>query len=279
MKQMLVLITAIMCSSAFASGTYIPTPLSQLTAKVEQHDKEIESLKKRLDVIEAGGKAAASVPEPESKPNEVTVRVIVERDAAVKVASPAIVSDRVVSSSVTYSSPVVTSVSPVTTYSSSTVSYSPTVQQSVSTVRRLKSTSELSREIRSKWTNQVYGYMARGQENMVWNHLASSEHGYSSSQVNGLSQADAMMLHNLAHNRSLKISPYTSGASFSYSPSVYSQPVVMGADYFNPTPVAPRPPVPSPAPKANYNNCPNGNCARSGASSGWYFGKMLFGRR
>jgi hypothetical protein len=137
-------------------------------------------------------------------------------------------------------------------------------------VRRLKTTSELRSEIARNRASRTYATISPATLSWARRHL--QDHGYTASQVAGLNYSEAWQLHNLAHSPR-KISPYASGASRSVAKRV---------DVFVPTP---RTPTNNPTPQPRYTGgggCPGGRCptARSSSSrsSGWYPGKLLFGR-
>ena len=261
MRALVAFILCVLAVPAFAADTYVPEPLKLLTERVKEHDQQICDLDERVAAIESKlDEALAAKPEPDKVDSVAVVKrdydgaIIVPGSERIveRTVSPA----RVVYPSVTTSTRVVRG--PLRTVSRST---------STTTGRRLKTTAELSRDIAARRTGRIYGRMARGQDRLVYQHLVS-EHGYTSSQVNGLSLSDALELHNLAHGP--RISAYTTGGVAVVAP---------GIDVFVPTPRTPTQPR---TPPPNYGgNCANGQCARrstSTAGSGWFPGKLFFGR-
>lgn len=83
------------------------------------------------------------------------------------------------------------------------------------------STSELRSLIRAKrpggWTGPVYADVSP--RSMAKQHLVGSEHGFSWDQVSGLSQEEALILHDLAPNHGNQIFPMRS-VSKSVAPTV-----------------------------------------------------------
>lgn len=139
-----------------------------------------------------------------------------------------------------------------------TVAYTKPSLQSQPQERRLKTTAELQRDLRANWTSTLYADVKP--RSWAKRHLVN-DHGYQPSQVNGLSQDESWMLHNLAHNSARRINAYTAGAS---RPAVRSeQPAMVFAE--------------------RESGCPNGQCATQRTqstrrSSGWRPGSILFGR-
>lgn len=113
---------------------------------------------------------------------------------------------------------------------------------------RLKTTSELRSEIARNRTSRTYATISPATLSWAQRHL--QDHGYTSSQVAGLSYSDAWMLHNIAHSTN-KISPYRRG------------------------------PMPMPV-RSFQSGCPGGQCPTAAPASSrrqpWRPGRVLFGR-
>ena len=116
------------------------------------------------------------------------------------------------------------------------------------------------------WTGPVYADVAP--RSMAKQHLVGPEHGFQSWQVSGLTQNEALILHDLAPRHGNKIFPVRSRSS-----------VVVASSQPAPQPLPISPPIKSMP--ANVG-CANGQCARQSAPvvnrSGWRPGKILFGR-
>lgn len=255
----LIAVIASMClGSAFAADdAYKHAPLQLLNAKIAEHDQQICDLDERLNKIEA------AITAKEAERDEATAVVTPETPAPV--------------TRYDYDGVVIVPGSERTVERTAVVAYAaPRQLTPVRTVaravgRRLRTTAELSRVIRSNRTNRVYATISPDTRAWAITHLVN-DHGYRRSQVGGLNYADAWMLHNLAHRTSLRISEYTSGA---VGAAFASQP----ADFFTPTPTGGSP---APTPTGGGGGCPGGRCPTSGglraSSGGWYPGKLLFGR-
>ena len=249
MKPTLFLIAALVAAPSIAGDTYTPAPLQLLTERVNEHDQQICDLGERIDEIEA------QLAEKSTTANEAIVRVVVEREqAAAKVAAraPSVTATKTVSG-------------PIRTVSRS-------VTQPASS--RLKTASELRREIASRRTSRTYATISPRSVSWATLHLTTSApdhtYVYQRSQLAGLSLSELEMLHNINHSRNLAISPYASGtqAVRSAAPMPAFTPTVMPT-YSPPT----------------MGGCPNGQCPTSPSRSTtttrtntWYPGKLLFGR-
>lgn len=257
-------------SAAFSQERlFTPAPLLLLEEQVDKNTENIDSLKSRVDRLEA------SVMSQESSLVDLISEV---KSLPQKLAAP----------------------SPAPVKSAEPILQHPVVHQPSEPVSNRKSANEILQELRSKYRGQVYATMARGQEDRVWDHLV--QHGYTRDQISSLSQSDATALHSLSHSEGPdKITPFRSQAiaqaqapvqAYVSVPQTYSMPIASMAfdGGFDP-------------------NCANGQCARQsyvraqgnsgGASSmvqvsgggsgiirasvntggGWYPGKLLFGRR
>lgn len=116
--------------------------------------------------------------------------------------------------------------------------------------------AELESWIRQRYTPSTplrYGVMARGAEGQVWRHLI--DHGFSSSQVNGLEYWVAAALHDAAHGG--RISPYRSGAA-----SRSTSTALASNAYPSPSASASRTVQRSVTVQRSYGSCANGQCAR-----------------
>lgn len=124
----------------------------------------------------------------------------------------------------------------------------------VSTTSFRYSTSELQSLIRTKrpggWRDPVYADVSP--RSMAKQHLVGSEHGFSWDQVSGLSQEEALILHDLAPNHGNQIFPTRSVSSPVVSRStttVTTMPVVTQRVTTQTT--------------VMQSGCENGQCARS----------------
>lgn len=252
--------------TARAAEKYTPAPLQWrlLEGRVDANKKAITEQTEQICDLDTRVKdleeklASKSTVDPAVKPEpkEIVVKVVVEQ------AKPTTAIVEPVARPVTKTQRVVVSAPVITTQR---VVSSPV---KTSTSRRLKSTSELRSEVLSKWTKIVYATVEPNTESWIKRHL--SDHGFSQSQVAGLTKNEAWMLHNLAHDN--RISPYTAGA-------VVSAPVVGSPSIITPIDPTPRTPTftpPSSPPPTNYNGgCPNGRCPTSRSTTRWYPGKLL----
>lgn len=139
-----------------------------------------------------------------------------------------------------------------------TVAYVEPAPKQPQQARRLKTTAELKRDLRANWTSTVYADVKP--RSWAKRHLVA-DHGYAAAQVNGLTQNEAWMLHNLAHVSSERISAYT--GSNGTSTAKTDQPAVAFAQ--------------------KAGGCPNGQCRTQSSrttqrSTGWRPGLILFGR-
>jgi hypothetical protein len=131
----------------------------------------------------------------------------------------------------------------------------------------LYSTAELRAIFYKEWPN---GYSVRAAtvspKSQVWNHLVSGKHGFQMNQVKGLTQDEALGIHDLHHAGLIR------SQQGSYrGQSIVTKPV---QKTYNSKPT-----------KQVYqpvfnSGCPNGQCARqrttaTSKSTGWYPGKLL----
>lgn len=133
------------------------------------------------------------------------------------------------------------------------------IQTAVSTSTSSRySTAELQSIIRQKHPGTWRGprYADVQPRSLAKSHLMN-DHGFSSSQVSGLSQNEALILHDYAHGGIIK--PYRTGAAMRTEPAYVQQPVAQPR-YFQPSAAV--------QVQAGYGGgCANGQCARPASST------------
>jgi hypothetical protein len=247
--KVLFLIGALLTTNVFSQTVFTPSPIDfKQDERLELLEKEVA----RLDVIDS---ELFDIKETQAK-------ILAKVDALA--AKPVVVEQPkpVVKPQTVVSTPKV--VEPVRQVSQPQVSSG------------LYTTDELRAIFYKEWPN---GYRVRAADvsprSQVWNHLTSGIHGFQPSQVQGLTQQEALGIHDLHHAGLIRANrgSYRGG-------SIVSRPAQLTYNSIPPTQSAP----PRNAPIINrpvFNSgCPNGQCARQRAntttqSGGWYLGKNL----
>lgn len=271
-------VLGLLCGPALAVEKYTPAPLQVelLSERIDEHDQQICDLDERVRKLESNIAAAHAA--KASDANETVVRIIIDGhpdDTAKALVADASTGPRVTQTVAGAGVP--TKSRPVKT-AAAVAKATPSAPVAFNTARR-KTPGELQRDLRAKWTSRVYADISPRTSEWARHHLiqGGSDHRYTytASQLVGLSTNELWMLHNLAHS-SAAIPPTTTGNSSAVTDAI-TEPV----DVFVPTPsnnppTSPRTPTPIP----RTNGCPGGRCPTAGSSrvSGWYPGKLLFGR-